>query len=222
MDYIVTYEPMKKGMVTNGVEDNETTRIERQLTLKQMAYTVPCPFRIPKGTRVIARLKDYDEPDSIEMFYSGIVAEPPRASTKYKYFVIFDTADAQYVYPEHVHLIWECDRKNPWKDTPNYFLYDFVKEYLEAYPNWPLLKMQVGMEIRTEWNGLWFRAKVLELDNSMVRVRFLDIRKKEWIYRGCSRFLPVKQLVEDKQTPVGYEFENWKGTKITTVKNAVE
>jgi len=68
-----------------------------------------------------------------------------------RYLIFFDDGYAQYVSPEFVFLICESSPK-VWNDVdPN--SYDFVKEYISKYPDWPLVKLSEGSLISVEWNG---------------------------------------------------------------------
>lgn len=48
---------------------------------KQIAAAVTSQVVIPIGTRVVALFKDV----SSSNFYSGVIAEPPKATNKYRY-----------------------------------------------------------------------------------------------------------------------------------------
>lgn len=53
---------------------------------KYVAYANPCEFRYTAGVRVIAQFKD-ESYDGIGQFqyFSGIVAEPPKAVNKFRW-----------------------------------------------------------------------------------------------------------------------------------------
>lgn len=163
-----------------------------QLTLKQMAYHVPCLFELPVGMRVIAKWKDQfsaNPSGQHDKYFVGIVADLPKASSNYRYFVFFDDGSAQYVYPNEVLIVCQSS-KDVWNDVhPN--MYDFIKDYINRWPDWPLVKLQVGARVSTEWNGMWMISEILEIYDKLARVRFENDGREEWIYRGSSRFRPV-------------------------------
>lgn len=49
---------------------------------KQIAATIISQVIIPVGTRVVAIFKDVSS-----NFYSGVIAEPPKATNKYRYIL---------------------------------------------------------------------------------------------------------------------------------------
>lgn len=61
---------------------------------RSVAYFAPATVRLQVGTRVIGL---YREPESLDAggYYSGIVAEPPKAMNKYRYLVFFDDGYAR-------------------------------------------------------------------------------------------------------------------------------
>lgn len=61
---------------------------------KQIAVAVPSKVLIPVGTRVAAVFHDMDIGDKIvekldaSNFYSGVIAEPPKSTNKYRLMII--------------------------------------------------------------------------------------------------------------------------------------
>lgn len=103
-EFVIQYEPMKKGKPTGGVmiEGDGAIRYIRQLCLKQIAYNVPCPFILPVGTRIIAKFKDElnTDPDSDGHYYAGIIAEPPKLTSKNRLtFFFFFNPNYSNFYP---------------------------------------------------------------------------------------------------------------------------
>lgn len=179
-------------MPTGGIERDDTVRLIRQLCLKQMAYNHPCPFILPVGSRVIAKFRDEicsaDSPTNGQ-YYAGVVAEPPKATSKNRYLIFFDDGYAQYVYPQDVLLVCESSSR-VWNDVyPD--MYDFIKEYITRWPQWPMVKLHVGQVVSTEWNGKWMPSRIIEIDNCLARARFVNDNREEWIYRGSTRFRPI-------------------------------
>nr|CAD7591759.1 unnamed protein product [Timema genevievae] len=154
---------------------------------KQMAYPTPCPMRYHVGTRVIAIFSEDER--SKESFYAGVIAEPPKSMNKFRYLVFFDDGYAQYISHEKILLVCESS-KQVWEDIhPD--SRDFVRKYLEQYPERPMVKLQQGQIVKTEWSGKWWIARVVEVDGSMVKMHFDADNRSEWIYRGSTRLGPL-------------------------------
>lgn len=158
---------------------------------RQLAYAEKCPTRIPVGTRVIAKYKDEDPKNSTisGSFYVGIVAEIPTAANKYRYLIFFDDGYAQYVHHNDIRVVSEAS-SCPWDDVSSDSR-EFIKEYLQMYPERPMVRLQKNNFVKTEWNGRWWRAQVLEVDGSLVRMFFPVDGRSEWIYRGSTRLSPL-------------------------------
>ncbi|XP_054001755.1 histone-lysine N-methyltransferase eggless [Hylaeus anthracinus] len=152
---------------------------------KQTAAAIISLVIIPVGTRVVAVFQDV----SSSNFYSGVIAEPPKATNKYRYLVFFDDGYAQYVEHGHIYLVAESSLK-VWEDIPNETR-DFVKKYIETYPERPMVKLQTGQVVKTEWNGKWWVARVVQVDASLVQMHFDADGRTEWIYRGSTRLGPL-------------------------------
>ncbi|XP_076233694.1 SET domain bifurcated histone lysine methyltransferase eggless [Calliopsis andreniformis] len=152
---------------------------------KQIAVAVVSQVIIPVATRVIAVFRDV----SSSNFYSGVIAEPPKATNKYRYLVFFDDGYAQYVEHRYIYLVAEACNK-VWEDIPNESR-DFVKKYIESYPERPMVKLQTGQIVKTEWNGKWWIARVVQVDASLVQMHFDADGRTEWIYRGSARLGPL-------------------------------
>jgi hypothetical protein len=59
-----------------------------------------------------------------------------------------------------------------------------------------MVRLSVGQIVKTEWNGHWWTAKVMEVDASLVKMYFQADKRTEWIYRGSTRLEPLfKALV---------------------------
>ena len=60
----------------------------------------------------------------------------------------------------------------------------------------PMVRLQKGQVVNTEWKGKWWKAKVIEVDASLVKMYFEADHRVEWIYRGSTRLEPLfKELV---------------------------
>ncbi|XP_070168553.1 histone-lysine N-methyltransferase eggless isoform X1 [Polyergus mexicanus] len=152
---------------------------------KQVAVAELCQVMIPVGTRVVALFHDITSSN----YYSGIIAEPPKSTNKYRYLVFFDDGYAQYVTHKDIFLVWEISLRI-WEDVPNESR-DFVKKYLESYPERPMVKLQTGQMVKTEWKGKWWLARVVQVDASLVQMHFDADKRTEWIYRGSTRLYPL-------------------------------
>ncbi|XP_014205106.1 histone-lysine N-methyltransferase eggless [Copidosoma floridanum] len=152
---------------------------------KQLASSTPSEVIIPVGTRVVAIFQD----TYCSNYYSGVIAEPPKSTNKYRYLVFFDDGYAQYVKHKHIFLVCESSAR-VWEDIPPESR-DFVKKYLESYPERPMVKLQRGQVVKTEWNGKWWIARVREVDASLVQMHFDADNRTEWIYRGSARLGPL-------------------------------
>ncbi|XP_031841422.1 SET domain bifurcated histone lysine methyltransferase eggless isoform X2 [Nomia melanderi] len=152
---------------------------------KQLAPAVTSQVIIPVGTRVVAVFRDVTSSN----FYSGVIAEPPKATNKYRYLIFFDDGYAQYVEHNHIYLVAESSSK-VWEDIPNESR-EFVKKYIETYPERPMVKLQTGQVVKTEWNGKWWIARVVQVDASLVQMHFDADGRTEWIYRGSARLGPL-------------------------------
>ncbi|KAL0278162.1 UNVERIFIED_CONTAM: hypothetical protein PYX00_000063 [Menopon gallinae] len=162
--------------------------MSKVVTGKQMAYSKPSSVRYPVGTRVIALFRNSDGP-AREAFYVGVVAEPPKHINKFRYLVFFDDGYAQYVSHDKVLLVCECSKFVHEDIHPE--SRDFIKQYLDQYPERPMVKLQKGQFVRTEWSGKWWIARVIEVDGSLAKIHFEPEDRTEWIYRGCTRLGPL-------------------------------
>ncbi|XP_035702151.1 histone-lysine N-methyltransferase SETDB1 isoform X1 [Folsomia candida] len=163
----------------------------KQLTAKQIAYDIPCPFMLIVGTRVIAKFREdlKEKPHGPDGHYAGIVAEQPTPRNKFRYLIFFDDGCAQYVGINDILLIHKYS-KEVWSDVhPDSA--EFIKNYLRKYPERPMVRLTLGQVISTEWNGKWWVARVTELDCSLAKMHFENDGRWEWIYRGCTRFSPL-------------------------------
>ncbi|KAK7076102.1 hypothetical protein SK128_017129 [Halocaridina rubra] len=165
--------------------------VPRVLPGRQLAYYDKCPTRIPVGTRVIAKYKDEDPKNSTisGSYYVGVVAEIPTAANKYRYLIFFDDGYAQYVIHNDIRVVTEASAC-PWDDVSSDSR-EFIKEYLQMYPERPMVRLQKYNFVKTEWNGRWWRAQVMEVDGSLVRMYFPVDSRSEWIYRGSTRLSPL-------------------------------
>lgn len=170
--------------IFNYQKSNATVR--KCVSGKEIAYLTPASVLLEVGNRIIAAFKDITLPKNRrDQFYPGIIAEAPTPVNNYRYLIFFDDGYSQYVAPELVHLIYEVS-KNVWDDI-NEQSRPFFKKYLECYPNRPMVRLQKGQEILTEYAGKWITALVKDIDCSLAHISFESYKRTEWIYRGSTR-----------------------------------
>jgi len=156
------------------------------MSLRHLAYQTPAKVRLPVGTRCIALFKDAP---SMPAYYSGIVAEPPKVINRNRYLVFFDDGYASYVPHSEVRVVCNVS-ENVWEDIhPNSM--EFIRKYLEQYPERPMVKLSVGQVVKTEWDGKWWITRVVQVDASLVKLVFDADKRTEWIYRGSTRLGPL-------------------------------
>ncbi|MCL4140090.1 UNVERIFIED_CONTAM: hypothetical protein GTU68_049228, partial [Idotea baltica] len=137
------------------------------------------------GTRVIAI---FDENDS-QSLYVGIIAENPTGVNKFRYLIFFDDGYAQYINHQNVRVVIQSST-HVWEDVAVKSR-DFIKDYLQTYPERPMVRLLKYKYIKTELDGKWWRAQVLEIDGSLVKMFFPALDRNEWIYRGSTRLSPL-------------------------------
>ncbi|XP_008556889.1 histone-lysine N-methyltransferase SETDB1 [Microplitis demolitor] len=157
----------------------------KQVFGKQLAIFEKCSVMIPVATRVVALFSDSKSND----YYSGVIAEPPKSTNKCRYLVFFDDGYAQYVAHKDIYVVSESSLR-VWEDIPIESR-EFVKKYLETYPERPMVKLQKEQVVKTEWNGKWWIARVIQVDASLVQMYFDADGRTEWIYRGSARLGPL-------------------------------
>jgi len=101
--------------------------------------------------------------------------------------------------------VWETS-PGVWDDIPSESR-DFVKKYLESYPERPMVKLQSGQMVKTEWKGKWWLARVLQVDASLVQMYFDADGRSEWIYRGSTRLGPL--FIEMLKANSRQQFQQW-------------
>ncbi|KAF7994847.1 hypothetical protein HCN44_004319 [Aphidius gifuensis] len=152
---------------------------------KEIALFQPATVIIPVSTRVVAIFNDIQASN----YFSGVIAEPPKATNKFRYLVFFDDGYAQYVAHKQIFVVTESSSR-VWEDVPVESR-DFIKKYLDTYPERPLVKLEVGQVVKTEWMGKWWIARVIQVDASLVQMHFDADGRTEWIYRGSQRLGPL-------------------------------
>jgi len=117
--------------------------------------------------------------------------------------IFFDNGYTQYVYHKNIRLV--CDQSPNVSDDVHENVRDFIKVYLLKYPERPMVKFNKKQIVRAELNNIWSSAKVINIDASLVQLKFLDIKNEhiEWLYRGSNRLGPIfNQLSSSNQNNI--------------------
>ncbi|XP_025204088.1 histone-lysine N-methyltransferase eggless-like [Melanaphis sacchari] len=161
---------------------------EKLVTTKQVAFSTLNTVRFPVGCRIIAK---YSDPyfRHVDEFYAGIIAEPPKMLNDFRYLIFFDHGYVQYRKHQDIRLIARKSNQ-VWNDVhPNSG--EFIRSYLEKYPERQMVKLTKQHSVRAEHDNQWQMAKVLDVDSSLVKLYFPDYKHSEWIYRGSSRLYNI-------------------------------
>lgn len=160
---------------------------------RHLAYPNPAQVRLVVGTRVIAIFQEDDSNSQKQTkggsYYSGLIAEPPKSNNSYRYLVFFDDGYAQYV--PHNKILVVCESSRNVVDDIHPDSREFIRKYLDKYPERPMVKLAANQVVKTEWNGKWWIARVVEVDGSLVKMSFDADKRTEWIYRGSTRLAPL-------------------------------
>ncbi|XP_064480730.1 histone-lysine N-methyltransferase SETDB1-like isoform X3 [Ornithodoros turicata] len=169
--------------------DSRKSLAGNSFSARQMSYVDPPSVILPVGSRIVATYSD-ESWSPRQSLYAGIIAEPPKPLNRYRYLIFFDDGYAQYVAFDKVYLMCGTSKGGVWEDMHE-DVQDFVRGYLEQYPERPMLRMQKGQTVKTEWKGRWWAARVIAVDASLVKMAFEADERTEWIYRGSTRFAPL-------------------------------
>ncbi|XP_063055312.1 histone-lysine N-methyltransferase SETDB1-B isoform X2 [Engraulis encrasicolus] len=149
----------------------------------------PTIERLYVGARVVAKYKDGNQ----VWLYAGILAEMPNSKNRMRFLIFFDDGYASYVVLPELYPVCR-PLKSSWEDIEDQSCRDFIQEYVQSYPNRPMVLLKPAQLIKTEWEGTWWRSRVEEVDGSLVKILFLDDKRSEWIYRGSTRLEPMFNL----------------------------
>ena len=165
------------------------------LSPRHLAYTQASKVGLKVGTRCIGLYREHDGQEGA--FYSGIIAEPPKTINGNRYLVFFDDGYASYIAHENVREVCKAST-NVWEDVhPN--SREFIQQYLQQYPERPMVKLVLGQVVKTEWDGKWWISKVKQVDASLVKLVFDVDGRTEWIYRGSTRLGPLFMELEQQR-----------------------
>ncbi|XP_065343367.1 histone-lysine N-methyltransferase eggless isoform X1 [Cloeon dipterum] len=189
---------LKNSEQSYKVKFTKSTAPAKSMSGRQIAYYEAAKHQFEVGARVIAIFHNPEETGANRyLFYAGIVAECIKVTNNYRYLIFFDDGCTQYVSHDNVRLV--CKRSgNIWDDChPD--IRDFIKTYLESYPERPMVRLGVNQKVKTEWNTRWWLTRVKEVDCSLVLVHFEADNRTEWIYRGSQRLAPLYYEMQKKQ-----------------------
>lgn len=157
------------------IQGSKRLSLLKMLTLRNLAYHLAPEVRLTVGTRCLGLYKD--NPNKPGAFYSGVIAEPPKSLNKNRYLVFFDDGYANYIHHENLRVV--CTQTSPevWSDV-HLRSQEFVKTYLERYPERPMVKLNPGQQVKAESGGSWLATRVVKVDASLVKVRVLALSRK--------------------------------------------
>ena len=141
------------------------------------------------GARVIAQL--ISSKNKYKRFVPGVIGEKLSKYNNQRYLVFFDYGPVHYVTPEEVREVLESSEK-VWNDVHEN-LRLFIFEYLQSQTKRQraLLNVRPNQQLPVERRGAWSKAVVIEIDCSLVKMRFREDNNVEWIYRGSKRLGPL-------------------------------
>ena len=191
--YKLRFESSKDGNIVSSYF--------KTVSAKYLAYNYPASVKLSVGTRIIAIYNENQIDDRSQSpqlpgeYYSGIIAEPPKAMNKHRYLVFFDDGYASYIKHQDIRVV--CQQTEPngnisgvWDDIhPN--SKEFIKKYLIQYPERPMVRLMQNQTVRTEWEGSWWYTKVEAVDASLVKLIFHVNGRRESVYRGSTRLEPL-------------------------------
>lgn len=178
-------------------------KLQQKISLKNVALCNPSVGEeLELGCRIVAgrpsdtvnstiskKYKDINTGTNVNVMFAGVVAEIAGEENKHRYLVFFDDGYAQYLSRNRMFTVLATS-KNVWNDVA-VDCQEFIKEYLQEYPYRPLVCTKIGNTMQTEWNGSWWKSRVVAIDASLVKILFDIDKRSEWIYRGTTRLEPM-------------------------------
>lgn len=160
---------------------------KRAVRETELAYSQPSLVVLGVGVRVLA--SGTSTTNIRRNMFPGVIGETLSGYNRYRYLIFFEDGYASYVEHTNVVPIYR-QSTDVWEDIAE-DARPFIEKYLKSYPNRPMVQLQKGQEVRTEFNGKWWMTTVLNIDCSVVQMAFGHGKKPEWIYRGSSRLNPI-------------------------------
>ena len=165
------------------------------LSPRHLAYTTASKATLAVGTRCIGLYRENSA--QLGAFYSGVIAEPPKTINSNRYLVFFDDGYASYIAHEDVRVVCRASTK-VWEDVHENSR-EFIQQYLQQYPERPMVKLVHKQVVKTEWDGKWWITHVDQIDASLVKLVFETDGRTEWIYRGSTRLGPLFMELEQQR-----------------------
>lgn len=192
--------------------DTKELPVKHGVLRKHLAYGRPPDHRLNIGTRVIALFSDIDnntvskQKDKVvkNNFYPGVIGEPLSGYTRWRYLVFFDDGYPQYVYHDDIRVV--CQKveatENVWDLIEEPGGKTFVEGYIKQLKKKrPIIQVQRGQRVQTEYGGRWYSSLVNNVDASLVQMYIEELKRYEWIYKGSTRFLPLYQKLQHSIQP---------------------
>ena len=169
-------------------------KVVMAVSRKQVAAWAEHPVRLgPVGTRVIAQFRNAgEEENQLAEFYPAVIAELPKQINDNCYLVFYDDGFTDYLEHRELRKVLDQDQ-DVWKDVAA-DQRKIIQQYMEAYPDRPMVKLKPGDRIRTSKEGRVLLAEVEEVNASLALVKFPGIEGNELIYRGSARFEPLRKV----------------------------
>ncbi|XP_034456370.1 histone-lysine N-methyltransferase SETDB1-A isoform X3 [Hippoglossus hippoglossus] len=191
---IQTKEDGKMKYKVNFVEKGKSLVSAHHIALEQ----VPSVEQLFVGARVVIKCK-VDQ----NSYSPGVLAELPSRKNKMRFLVFIDDHTPIYVPLHGIHLVCR-PLSHPLDDIPDATHKNFMKGYLNSWPNPLLTHYPQGEIVQAEHNGVQKKCEVVMVDSSLIHVLFQEDQHKEWIYRGSMRLKHMinmrKQLESEKVT----------------------
>lgn len=109
----------------------------------------------------------------------------------FRYLIFFIDGYAQYTYHKDIRLV--CRQPSDVCVGLDEQCRHFIKSYLSKYPDRSMTRFNKKQRVHAEYKGKWYRAKVINIDASLVQLKFKDSKHNhlEWLYRGSTRLEPM-------------------------------
>jgi len=135
--------------------------------------------------------------------------------------IFFDDGYVQYRHHKDIRLVVHKSNQ-VWNDVHPDFK-DFIRSYLEKYPERQMVKLTKKHFVRAAYQNMWQTVKVLEVDASLVKLYFMDLKRSEWLYRGSSRLYNIYEKQSKSQKGIrcrqsGLEYLNKPFVEYTSVE----
>jgi len=120
--------------------------------------------------------------------------------------IFFDNNCVQYCHHTDIRLI--ANKANEIPADMHSDDQEFIQNYLAYYPDRKMLKLTQNQFLRAKHKDLWQSAKVLEVDASLVKLFFLDMKESDWVYRGSLRLYKIFERIFPEKVILPTEIVN--------------